>query len=989
MMSHLVSSAVEWPMPLAITEFSFSEDKLLLSAYWANNYESTTGDEVNDALCYLYAKAREKAPSRFPKPERYNLYSKALLLRLDTLINSPLYAPLVSLISRELTLQEERDAIIKDPGSMLGQRSSLAFPPQSDMHEKLMFQREASEYGKEKITVQLPLHVPLEELKTNSSVLSHISDSLLYINLKGQKFISFVTRRCTLTRQSNLLSRLYAQKTRDLPPTIYGESQGYLATTEEDAAIELADRAFPHLSSCDVHQSFHHLYPDGFGRFLLFCRHPTVISEQRLISSAISLAETYVAEVTNEFGMMIDMRREERLNSLKSWKEYAEKRLCDEVTASFTEAIKEIQLKYEDLLKSGARQINKIYMDHQVDALQYYDTLETEYKDHLQAFFALTQETAGTSRRLADLKTVEEMIFKPIDQLPQLLIMAISLESDTFTDAVTVLIARHIVSPEIYTSPALVNCKLVTGEIYREILRRVSTKDLGLLFMHIRACGCVLIKDCANKELINLGFSAAVKQSRAPFAEDEESMGPSEFSKDNYDLILQDKQGVTLHINLLTGENKELKEQLFPLIDSSSVHIDDETLKDLEHVLIPSIQELSSFHQLNTTNRPNHEPSETSATIYSMPNLLPHLSEETQEQSCDHPRGTSGTRQRPNHTRVEIIPFEYLIEEMRSRRAAMREMYKQWSEDAIKMAITSGTEPFQDLLTEILESRKLVKQYQVLDGTVCMLKHMDLYDLDVSGLHIELKTPRHYVTIKCNKYILSSSKFAKVYFEFCLKNLPSATNLALGVLYEEQFFYGCDSPAINGAFITTDGFIFECGQRRFSGLFLGTNDVVGAIVDMATETIRFYKNGQSILGPIALNPHRSKPLQQDISDTSDKQASGMPSKAGADVDSHIPGSKAKEPLDIIKETTEAISDLSLVFNANDILRKQQLQQSIDEKLLSRLDSIARSKHVYRVRPAIVSYCDLISQKSRPHIKMNFCKPYMYDKIANFPNTGYL
>lgn len=326
---------------------------------------------------------------------------------------------------------------------------------------------------------------------------------------------------------------------------------------------------------------------------------------------------------------------------------------------------------------------------------------------------------------------------------------------------------------------------------------------------------------------------------------------------------------------------------------------------------------------------------------------------------------------------------------MRSRRAAMREMYKQWSEDAIKMAITSGTEPFQDLLTEILESRKLVKQYQVLDGTVCMLKHMDLYDLDVSGLHIELKTPRHYVTIKCNKYILSSSKFAKVYFEFCLKNLPSATNLALGVLYEEQFFYGCDSPAINGAFITTDGFIFECGQRRFSGLFLGTNDVVGAVVDMATETIRFYKNGQSILGPIALNPHRSKPLQQDISDTSDKQASGMPSKAGADVDSHISGSKAKEPLDIIKETTEAISDLSLVFNANDILRKQQLQQSIDEKLLSRLDSIARSKHVYRVRPAIVSYCDLISQKSRPHIKMNFCKPYMYDKIANFPNTGYL
>lgn len=978
-------------MPLAITEFSFSEDKLLLSAYWANRYDSAAGDDVNDALCYLYAKAREKAPSKFPKPERYNLYSRALLLRLDMLINSPLYAPLVSLISRELTLQEERDAIIKDPENVLLRgRTSLAFPPQSDTQEKLILQREASEYGKEKITVQLPLQVPIEELKESSSMLSHIADSLLYINLKGQRFISFTTRRCTLTRQSNLMARLYAQKTHDLPPTIYGESQGCLATAEEDAAIELSDRLFPHIASCTTHQSCHHLYPDGFARFLLFCRHPTVISEQRLISSAISLAETYITEVTNEFGVLIDMRRDERLSSLKSWKEYAEKRLCDEVTASFMEEIKDTQLKYENLLRNGAKQITNIYTDCQVDALQYYDVLETEYKDHLQAFFALTQENAGTSRRLADLKMIEEMIFKPINQLPQLLVMAIALESETFIDAVAVLIARHIVTPEIYTSPALVNCKLVTGEIYRDILRRVSTKDLGLLFMHLRTYGCVLIKDCANKELINLGFSAAIKQSLAPIAGDEESIEQSGLDKDAYDLVLQDKQGVTLHINLLTGENKELKEQLFPLIDSSSVYIDDETLKDLEHVIIPSVQELSSFHQLNTTANPNNEPSETSATIYSMPNLLPHLSEDTQERSHDHSRDTPGIQRRPNHKRVEIMPFEYLVEEMRSRRAAMREMYKQWSEDAIKLALTSGTEPFQDLLTEILESRKLVKQYQVLDGTVCMLKHMDLYDLDVSGLHIELKTPRHYITIKCNKYILSSSKFAKVYFEFCLKNIPSTTNLALGVMYEEQLFRGCDSPAINGAFITTDGFIFERGQRRFSGLFLASNDIVGAIVDMGSETIRFYKNGQPIIGAISLNPHTNKFLSHDTDkEASSHQASTTTSRVETDVTPHTSSAKAKGSLDIIAETAAAISDLSLAFNASDILRKQQLQQSIDEKLMNRLDSIARSKHVYRVRPAIVSYCDLITQKSRPQIKMNFCKPYMYDKIANFPNTGYL
>lgn len=976
-------------MPLAITEFSFSEDKLLLSAYWANNYESTTEDGINDALCYLYAKAREKAPGKFPKPERYNLYSKALLLRLDTLINSPLYAPLVSLISRELTLQEERDAILKDPESiLLKDRSLLAFPPQTDTQEKLIFQRETSNYGKEKLIVQFPLHVPPEELKAGSPVLSHISDSLLYTNLKGQKFISFVTRRCALTRQSNLMSRLYAQKTRDLPPAIYGESQGCFATIEEDAAIELVDRSFPHMASCETHRSHPHLCPDGFARFLLFCRHPTVISEQRLISSAISLAETYATEITNEFNMLIDIRREERLNCLKSWKVYAEKRLCDEVTASFIEAVKEVQLKYEELLKNGAKQIDSVYVDHQVDALQYYDALETEYRDHLQAFFALTQETAGTSRRLADLKMLEEMIFKPIAQLPQLLIMAISLESDTFIDAVTVLIARHIVSPEIYTSPALTSCKLVSEDIYREILRRVSTKDLGLLFMHIRAYGCILMKDCANKELINLGFSAAIRQSRAPFTGDEESTEQSGLDGDKYNLVLQDKQGVTLQINLLTGENQELKEQLFPLIDSSSVHIDDETLKDLEHVVIPSVQEFSSFHQLNTTNNPNNELSETSATIYSAPNPFSHPSEEAQEHPCDHPRDACGTKQCPKRTRVEIVPFEYLIEEMRSRRAAMREMYKQWSEDAIKMALTSGTEPFQDLLTEVLESRKLVKQYQILDGTVCMLKHMDLYDLDVSGLHIELKTPRHYVTIKCNKYILSSSKFAKVYFESILKNLPSATNLALGVMYEEQLFHGCDSPAINGAFITTDGFIFERGQRRFSGLFLGSNDVVGAIVDMATETIRFYKNGQSVLEPLSLNPRSSKYLSYESNSTQGKQPSTATS--GVEIDPfHLLGSRAKEPLDIITETTTAILDLSLAFNAGDILRKQQLQQSIDEKLMNRLDSIARSKHVYRIRPAIVSYCDLISQKSRPHIKMNFCKPYMYDKIANFSNTGYL
>lgn len=977
-------------MPLAITEFSFLEDKLILSAYWANNYDSTTGDDVNDALCYLYAKAREKAPNKFPKPERYNLYSKALLLRLDMLITSPLYAPLVSLISRELTLQEERDAIIKDPENVLLKgKTSLAFPPQSDTQEKLIFQREVSKYGKEKITVQLPLEIPLEELKAKSSVLSHISDSLLYINLKGQKFISFVTRRCTLTRQSNLLARLYAQKTRDLPPAIYGDSQGCFATTEEDTAIEIADRLFPHITSCTTHQSSHHLYPDGFGRFLLFCRHPSVISEQHLISSAISLAETYINEVSNEFGVLIDMRRDERLNSLKSWKEYAEKRLCDEVTVSFMNEIKDIQLKYESVLKNGAKQINNIYTDCQVDALQFYDELEADYKDRLQAFFTLSQENAGTSCRLADLKTIEEMIFKPIDQLPQLLVMAIALESETFIDAVTVLIGRHITSAEIYTAPDLVSCKLVTENIYKDILKRVSTKDLGLLFMYIRKYGCVLIKDCANKELINLGLSAAIKQSRAPIAGEEENIEQSEVDNDAHHLVLQNKQGVTLHINLLTGENKELKEQLFPLIDSSSIHIDDETLKDLEHVIIPSVQEMSSFHQLNTTTNLNNEQSETSATIYSMPNLAPYLSEDTQDHSCDHSRDAPGIQRCPNSKKVEIIPFEYLIEEMRSRRAAMREIYKQWSEDTIKMAITSGTEPFQDLLAEILESRKLVKQYQVLDGTVCMLKHMDLYDLDVSGLHIELKTPRHYVTIKCNKYILSSSKFAKVYFEFCLKNVPATTNLALGVMYEEQLFHGCDSPAINGAFITTDGFVFERGQRRFSGLLLASNDIVGAIVDMASETIRFYKNGQPIIGLISLNPYSNKLLSHDHDKLLSRSTSIAASGTEAHVDPCASSTKAKEPIDIIAQTATAISDLSLTFNASDILRKQQLQQSIDEKLASRLDSIARSKHVYRVRPAIVSYCDLITQKSRPHIKMNFCKPYMYDKIANFSNTGYL
>lgn len=957
------SARVELPLPLSIAEFGFEEDKLLLSAFWGNCLPDTVSDEANLALCRLYSRARERNCILFPKPERYIVYSRALLARLDELLNSPACEALVALVARDLELSQKRAADVmqyyagsslpavslpgaevgvpglgpspgfggvfasedgdgtagaagrssslppsrpqgargaagerteysadtlaearklsgmdlaavslgpsalklqlqaqkrereREQGSGQGMRaretaesagdaetpraydaldvggalraggaptfSLLASEPRSQAEEKARLALEAEKYGVARVTLLVPVLGTFTGLKREHPLITDlVAEFMSRMNEDSDvRYLRLHARRNMLTRNSEFLAKvLYEQEhgeydisssmmaareemaspgspgfsgfdglpsfsgARGNRSAEFGDAEGlpgsflaagapgdFLDKRNEsfcapgrsahsgEREIILNDSLFPGICDCQSHiTDFCHFDPGVMARFLLFCRHPAVILEQKYLKADVEKAEELLAEATGEFAKLVDARRLARVSDLAAWVRASERRLCAEVVLRFSRDVAEVRRRYESLLRSALAQLNRLHNRYKVEALEYYENMLRGYSGRLETVFSHGKRQAGVDRRLSDLRRLEEAIFLPLQVTPRMVVLAAALGSQPLMRAATAVLAREILKPEICGSDILVRCRLVPEQAYREILQKASTADLARLLVQAQINGCVYRSECANPEVSGhytqqnivtaKSFSSAPGALVAAAGDSEAAEG----AKEAPPFAARDELG---------GHGEH---------DSGA-----------------------------TSLQPPHASTAQGGTDLSLPSQTPRAA--SQPHATE--RSLFASRSFTNASfvgtnKVLLAPLEFLEEEVEHRKAQLREVYSKWSDERVNSAITIGTEPFLDILTRILEERK----NGVVDGdmgAVVLAEVPWMYSLDPFRLTATLKVERRFAIIQPSQLLRSSDKDLKVYFEVTIKCIEGAT-VAVGVLYDREIFArmpGLDSGA--------------------------------------------------------------------------------------------------------------------------------------------------------------------------------------------------
>lgn len=956
-------SNVEWPLPLSICEFSLDEDRLILSAYWAKQLTDIHSDMTNTLLCHLYAKARAKNSRVFPKPERYNLYSRTLTNRLDSLLADPLYEPLVSLISRDLALSLERSEL--PPADFNRDLSILAFEPQSTIEERNALLREGEKYGRECLSIIVPVSGLVEELKDMSPLIENIADNVTTQAADGQGVLQFNTRRNLVTTQSRFLAKLI-MLTGNEASRIFDRGDARLLSemdTDPDGinlvstylnidsnkdnshplanlSITLNDTLHEPVCLCRGHISnLTHFDPDNFARFLLFCRHPTVIVEQKLLHASVAQAESYLDEAISDFASMVSVRRTNRITSLAKWLELSKTRLCDEILLDFSEHVKDIRRHYEQMLRDAAQQLSLRYQQYQVETLDYYERLTAAYRSKITDLFNIGKTSAGADQRVKDLSFLEQTIFYPINKAPELLILAEALQASRFCDAACEVIARNIMDPRIFNCDLLARCRLVRKITYFNILKRISDAGMSGLCTQLCTYGGFSQNACENPEVSGIdretNFLTAtnsfdVKKAEAGriFTDELESMVQIDPTTKQLQVVGSDEpyNGLTLDLSALDNDVRATK----PIPISG---------------LAPNVVDVTS-----NTPESNGPVSHNEAAL------------EAARRAA----------------RVFIIPEELIRAEEEVRRANCLEIYRRWSTDAIRQAIRKGGHPFTDILVTLLDKRENSSATPRYDTTVhiktCTTDNsgVPLYKLDTTALSATITALRRYVSLQTNRSVSSASMEERIYYECYLRNIEGA-NCTVGFAYDIPIFSCIDTPSINGVFVSSDGYLFERGRRHYTGILLSSKDVIGCGVDIAREEVKFYRNGHPLLGPVSLNPHSTK-FYANVSQTlTNVTAEASNNKVTA--------------FDVVPNTLKKITSLEFILDAHTLV-DTVLLESKDNTVNNRLDALARTERIYEFRPCVVVYNSSPSPEHQPCLKFNFTAPFMYTMPIGYSTNGY-
>ncbi|GIQ79622.1 hypothetical protein KIPB_000292 [Kipferlia bialata] len=237
--------------------------------------------------------------------------------------------------------------------------------------------------------------------------------------------------------------------------------------------IELSEDIHP---DCHHSDDFLHFDPDTFKRFLVFCRHPTVMDERLELRQKDSTAQDFKSGLIRRLDTLFQKQSGNRLREIEQWKVAEEQRIRTAVEEDFQREVASLRFRYDKMLQTSLSQLEQVVEQQETETQEFYDSKREDFVELLDK----VDETSDGDRqgRVDENDSLASAIFDPPSVAPRLLVLAEALQAEAFKTATFQVIADNLTDPDVSCSPAFSDCAVVKASSIKGILSRASVESL-------------------------------------------------------------------------------------------------------------------------------------------------------------------------------------------------------------------------------------------------------------------------------------------------------------------------------------------------------------------------------------------------------------------------------------------------------------------------------------------------------------------------------
>eukprot|EP00767_Chilomastix_cuspidata_P002954 gnl/Chilomastix_cuspidata/3077.p1 GENE.gnl/Chilomastix_cuspidata/3077~~gnl/Chilomastix_cuspidata/3077.p1 ORF type:complete len:875 (-),score=384.48 gnl/Chilomastix_cuspidata/3077:277-2901(-) len=574
---------------------------------------------------------------------------------------------------------------------------------------------------------------------------------------------------------------------------------------------------------CDAHgDSYHHVDSTTLSHFLMFCRHPTLQDDIRLLEKQKVEVEESVNSAHSEIVAALNRSREAKLRELQQWHTNSSGMLLDRSQRALEMEVLQIHRRHEQVLRLGLDQLKQQFKEREEEIHNYFNNELKTSRAKLHRVSAAEQMTIN--HEIAKQKRIVEAMFTPTEVLPRLITTGIFLDSPAFLNLCMQYFAEHITDPGLVFHPLLNECKLFTTDHVREALSSVKLDDLFKLRTHFH---------------LPPRRAAAEKRRAGPSQPPQSARGATDVRQSDPKQVHSARKAGPLSPHVAD----------FVQTGLAAVAEEGDDIQTLQ----PAISPIPS--------RPGSRGGAAGARGRKRANSIA---------VAELPPPTRPAHPSASHAPSLVVPVNEVRREIQIRRVSIAEKYSGWSLNRLNRELLRKNVPFREILEELITQRKRRLEQVDLgaggedfdqDETILFTASRDKPYVAISGGGLIAEPVAHSRYVPVFSTLISySSNWAKVFFEMDVRSLSTktaaGTSLCVGFFDRDAIPTDpaptMEAPMSYGILVQNTGHIYHRDLCSFGDFEFVRNDTISVFLEPAARCIHFFRNGEPLVfGPLA------------------------------------------------------------------------------------------------------------------------------------------